>query len=318
MVAAMLTSIGSHAQANIDKALEQLKQHAKIEQTKKVTTYDPNEHETNMQLYHFSFGPNNMKWINNMRNALEGDADKAYFYSVQSGKNGQITSYNIYGEGSSSTIFGRGINIGNKLVKPDQFIISCIMDPNDSTNSYRFCYALEWVKAKDGKIVGRVGKAYELRPSKKQKKTGIKVNIDGIDLDVDKLSNFSWDSDFPFDSIANSNTISKLITNDDGTIIIDSGINSHTKKDNDVSWLTSFNFYRNKLQSAFDRKKTTSASTTSYAIMLMKLCAKAKDVKISDRIIKNCARSVVKLRALAQDEIIASVLDEAIDELRKN
>ena len=313
------------AQSHVQDAFESLKQSGFIHARRTNHNWGDNGERTGLlEVYEFTTATSSdRRVVQDLINAFATDSEEAYSYvSHQAGEERQ--RYAIYYDRDNSEVIGKNKN--------DNYVLLNVMDPEDATNTYRYCYAMEWRSTDDGQLKGRAMKTYAPKPTKSSKsfvwrrgerKLG-SVNIpqgDGKNytLELDSLVGGVLDKTFKgfgegLESMGDLGDLGDLeslrglkdfiieLSNDDTDELAD-----------DVEWLTSFNHYRNAFKRAAAKESSTMAS---YATSILKLCKNAKKVHLTDGELNLCRMSIKEMQKMTKDSFIKGLFDEAIANLR--
>lgn len=267
-----------------------------------------------LEIYMFSLQEND-RLLTKLLDSFKEDADLSYSYIAHEGTTDKKEPYQIYKDGNNTIVVGNNAD--------DYYRLFCIMaDPNDSDNNYRYCYAVEW-KTADNKTTGRAIKSYMPRPQKAKKKAqtyyddtkdyedfgnniqtivghSLKAAGDSLQLSLDQYDLSGLDLGF-IDEYKDGNTRVKVYKN---------GKRIYSEE----SFLTQFNFLRNRYKKFASNDKSTLPQ--SYSTQILSLCRKAPKDKLSERMINQCIKSIKDLQDITQDDFIRAIFDEAIDALK--
>ena len=313
------------AQSHVQDAFESLKQSGFIHARRTNHNWGDNGERTGLlEVYEFATATSSdRRVVRDLINAFATDSEDAYSYvSHQAGEERQ--RYAIYYDRDNSEVIGKNKN--------DNYVLLNVMDPEDATNTYRYCYAMEWRSTDDGQLKGRALKTYAPKPTKSNKsfvwrrgerKLG-SINIPQGDgksytLELDSLLGGVMDKTFKglggeLESLGDLGDLGDLeslhglkdfiieLSNDDADELAD-----------DVEWLTSFNHYRNAFKRAAAKESSTMAS---YATSILKLCKNSKKVHLTEGELNLCRKSIKEMQKMTKDSFIKGLLDEAIANLR--
>ncbi len=318
------------AQTQVQNAFESLKQSGFTRTQRTNHTSDNGKRTGLLEIYTFTTSTSaDRRVVERLINALASESEEAYSY-VSHQASDKPQRYAVYYDSKNSEVIGRD--------KDDNYVLFNVMDPDDETNTYRYCYALEW-RNEDGNLTGRALKTYAPKPRSLNKvfakRDGgpLTINIGGdttIMVDLDSLIDLSGLGNIKdLKDLKNVKGLEKLKELDGLEILGSLGsldgleelkdriiVLSDDDKDepaDDVEWLTSFNHYRN----AFKRAAAKESSTTaSYATSILKLCKNAKKVHLSDGELNLCRKSIKEMQKMTKDSFVKGLLDEAITNLR--
>lgn len=316
------------AQSYVQSAFESLKQSGFIHARRTNHNWGDNGERTGLlEIYEFKTNTSSdRRVVQELINAFASDSEDAYSYvSHQAGEERQ--RYAIYYDHDNSEMVGRN--------KDDNYVLFNVMDPDDATNTYRYCYALEWRETDDGQLKGRALKTYAPKPTKSSKSFAWRrgerklgsVSIPQGDgksytLELDSLVGGVLDKTFKgLGELEGLDDLGELV--DDlgeleglrdlkDRIVVLSNDDTDELAD-DVEWLTSFNHYRNAFKRAAAKESSTMAS---YATSILKLCKNAKKVHLSDGELNLCRKSIKEMQKMTKDSFVKGLLDEAITNLR--
>ena len=331
------------AQTQVQNAFESLKQSSFVRTQRTNNNWGDNGKRTGrLEVYEFTTtSAQDRRAVEKLINAMASESDEAYSYvSHQAGEERQ--RYAIYYDPSNSEVIGRD--------KDDNYVLFNVMDPDDETNTYRYCYALEWRANDDGNLKGRALMTYAPKPSSSRQPFAWRSGerqLGSIDIPQGDGKNYTLD----LDSIARATGLDRLLADSVMVSVRTLGLDSlgsalgdalkglegleslgdleglqglkdriivlsNDDKDepaDDVEWLTSFNHYRN----AFKRAAAKGSSTTaSYATSILKLCKNVKKAGLTDGELNLCRKSIKEMQKLTKDEFVKGLLDEAIRNLR--
>lgn len=224
--------------------------------------------------------PNNhdKQLIDNILHAFKMDESKAY--NVSRGSHGGTENYTALAVGNGSS---GGEAIG--LMQGSTYIYACFLDPEDTTRTHRYAYALEWVED-DAKIRGRIVKTYattqKFREGRTRKQSFI---VNGKTYSLDGLPSRSLEglgSSFFFGSGDKSSE----------------------------TWLMEFNTFKNHFL-----KNPDGTAASSYATQIYKLCKNAKSLDDAERAM--VASELQKLKRQTKDDFIRQLFDMSGEHLIK-
>lgn len=233
----MLTATTAFGQQHIQEAFDALRQDKASKEVWATHSLEKDPDTGQMEgmedTYDFQITePSRKQLVENIRQAFRLDEGKAY--SVSTGTHNNSNGYTSLAVGDGST---GGVLIGQ--MKGSNWIYACFLDPEDTTRTHRYAYALEWVD--DGnKIRGRIAKTYATTLKFRQGKTTQRrtITVNG--------NSFSFGPNFPFD---------------------EEEISSET-------WLTKFNTYKNLFL-----KNPDGTAANSYVTQIYKLCKNASSLE---------------------------------------
>ena len=312
------------AQTQVQNAFEELKKSSFTRTQRTNHNWDDDGKRTGqLEIYEFTTKTaSDRRVVERLINALASESDEAYSYvSHQAGEATQ--RYAIYYDPKNSEVIGQD--------KDDNYVLFNVMDPDDATNTYRYCYALEW-RSDDGNLTGRALKTYAPKPQALNKvfakRDGgpLSINIGGdttITLDLDSLIDMSGLGKLKelkgleklkeLDGLEILGSLGSLEGLEElkDRIIVLSGDDKDVPTD-DVEWLTSFNHYRNAFKRACERESSTAVS---YATSILKLCKSAKQAKLTEGELNLCRKSLKEMKKMTKDSFVKGLLDEAIKNL---
>lgn len=326
-------------QTYVESAFESLKKSGFVRSRRTSQNSDHGQLTGSLEIYEFTTNSNDDRLvIEDLIEAFESDSEDAYNYvSHKAGDTQQ--RYAIYYDPENSETIGRD--------KDDNYVMLSVMDSDDDTNTYRYCYAMEWRSTDDGNLTGRVMKTYAPKPNKSHKTfvwhQGDR-KLGSIDFMQDDGKNYTLD----LDSVAQASGLSRLLGDSIMVSIKALGLDSlgnvldealsglenlgdleglqdlkdriivlsdddNDEPADDVEWLTSFNHYRNAFKRAAAKQSSTMAS---YATSILKLCKNAKKVHLTDGELNLCRKSIKEMQKMTKDTFVKGLLDEAIANLR--
>lgn len=318
------------AQTQVQNAFESLKQSGFTRTQRTNHTSDNGKRTGLLEIYSFTTSTSaDRRVVERLINALASESEEAYSY-VSHQASDKPQRYAVYYDSKNSEVIGRD--------KDDNYVLFNVMDPDDETNTYRYCYALEW-RNEDGNLTGRALKTYAPKPRSlfkgfaKRDGGPLTINIGGdttIMVDLDSLIDLSGLGNIKdLKDLKNVKGLEKLKELDGLEILGSLGsldgleelkdriiVLSNDDKDepaDDVEWLTSFNHYRNAFKRAAAKESSTMAS---YATSILKLCKNAKKVHLSDGELNLCRKSIKEMQKMTKDSFVKGLLDEAITNLR--
>ena len=318
------------AQTLVQSAFDDLKQSGFARTQRTNHTSDDGKRTGLLEIYTFTTSTSaDRRVVERLINALASESEEAYSY-VSHQASDKPQRYAIYYDSKNSEVIGQD--------KDDNYVLFNVMDPDDETNTYRYCYALEW-RNEDGNLTGRALKTYAPKPRSNNKlfakRDGgpLTINIGGdttIMLDLDSLIDLSGLGNIKdlkdlkelkgleklkeldgLEILGKLGTLDGLEELKDRIIVL-----SNDDKDepaDDVEWLTSFNHYRNAFKRAAERESSTMAS---YATSILKLCKNAKKVHLTDGELNLCRKSLKEMQKMTKDSFVKGLLDEAMTNLR--
>lgn len=190
-----------------------------------------------------------------------------------------------------------GVDIGEQ---GRQYVYACFTDKQDTTNTYRYAYAVEWGED-DGIISGRLVKTYAVRADKR-KKTFSGVDFDNVRNISEYVSNVLRDVDF--------SGLDSLVRLKPGN-----GDFKHfgvhvVGKDDAAGWLSKFNLYKNKYL-----ESPTSSSASFYATSIYELCKRVDCLSPTEKALVR--EQLKKLFDCTEDDFILTLFMEAIGNLKE-
>lgn len=320
------------AQSHVQSAYESLKQSGFARTQRTNHNWGDNGERTGLlEIYEFTTNTSSdRRVVEKLINAFASDSEEAYSYvSHQAGDEPQ--RYAIYYDRDNSEMIGQNKN--------DNYVLLNVMDPDDMSDTYRYCYAMEWHSTDDGNLTGRAMKTYAPKPTSSRRPFAWRQGngkLGNIHIQRGDGENYSLD----LDSIARGSGLDSLgsvlgeafkrlkglegleslgdleglegLHDLKDRIIVLSGDDNDEPAD-DVEWLTSFNHYRNAFKRAAAKESSTMAS---YATSILKLCKNTKKVHLTDGELNLCRKSIKEMQKMTKDQFVKGLLDEAIANLR--
>ena len=324
-----MMAVTAMAQPQVQNAFETLKRSGFVSARRTNHNWGDNGERTGLlEVYEFTTSTSaDRRVVRELINAFATDSEDAYSYvSHQAGEERQ--RYAIYYDRENSETIGRN--------KDDNYVLLNVMDPDDATNTYRYCYALEWRETDGGQLKGRALKTYAPKPAKSSKSFAWRhgdrklgsINIpqgDGTSytLELDSLVGGVLDKTFEGlgkleriedlgDLADNLGDLQGLQDLKDRIVVLSN--DDPGELANDVEWLTSFNHYRNAFKRAAAKESSTMAS---YATSILKLCKNAKKAHLTEGELNLCRKSIKEMQKMTKDSFVKGLLDEAIANLRE-
>lgn len=337
LMAAMAVAV--MAQTYVESAYESLKKSDFVRSQRTSQNSNHGQRTGLLEIYEFTTNSSyDRRVVEELIDAFASDSEEAYNYvSHKAGDTQQ--RYAIYYDPENSETIGRS--------KDDNYVMLSVMDPEDDTDTYRYCYAMEWRSTDDGNLTGRAIKTYAPKPSKSRRPFAWRQGerkLGSIDIHNGDGENYTLD----LDSVAHASGLDRLLGDSIMVSVRTMGLDSlgsvlgealmgleslgdleglqdlkdriivlsNDDKDepaDDVEWLTSFNHYRNAFKRAAERESST---TASYATSILKLCKNAKKVNLTDGELNLCRKSIKEMQKMTKDSFVKGLLDEAIANLR--
>ena len=145
------------AQTQVQNAFESLKQSGFTRTQRTNHTSDNGKRTGLLEIYSFTTSTSaDRRVVERLINALASESEEAYSY-VSHQASDKPQRYAVYYDSKNSEVIGRD--------KDDNYVLFNVMDPDDETNTYRYCYALEWRTNDDGNLKGRALMTYAPKPS---------------------------------------------------------------------------------------------------------------------------------------------------------
>ena len=292
----MMTLATATAQPHVQAALDALKQRYAVQLQRTNQSSHDGRRSGLLEIYCFTTSDNSV--VNDMIRAFDADRAQAYSF-VRHDAGDDKLSYAVYYNEDDTELIGRD--------KHDNYLLLSTLDPEDESDSYRYCYVMEWKDDNSGGTAGRIIKTYAPKPRASRLKLnqllpGISANdLDGL---ADSLGILL--KELPsLDSLKRLGTVGELQRL--------FGDGDYDEPGDDVEWLTAFNHYRNAFKRAAERG---SSSATSYATSILKLCKRAGAVHLSDSERSLCRKTLKELQKSTRDKFDRGLLDEAINLLK--
>lgn len=283
------------------------------------------------EIYKFTLSSRDSYLLEAVINAFEQDEAEAYYtLNEEANAANRRTTAMTYGEEGESVLVGKNPNTNYRVI--------CFIDNQAEQQDRRYGYAAEWEEDDSGNINGCLVTTYGKKPAgNKKDRTVVKIKdldfgeleklgeLDSVDWKklgkemkgvlgtiarggaeaIESLKGTGLDLSDIFDS-------ERLRALGDDIYVSSTDINEEQFND-DVTWLTAFNHYRNAFMRAAERKSST---TASYATSLLKLCKQASRVSLSDNEKKLCIKSIKEMKKKSKDDFVDGLLDEAITALK--
>jgi len=320
-----MSALAGNAQSQVAQAFDEIANATTMINGSSVQQQiDDNDVRVSTQIYVLAAtNAHDCSMIQHFISTCKANQDKAYSFNIhQQGANKRFQSYTLL------TANGDKIYVGTHDYK--NLLIYCVGDPDKP--DYRTCYTLEWTDKGDKTIMGRIIKAYTVRPGRESKLklgsnswysdgnrsievNGDKVHIitsDGSDTTVIDMENLAK-------GLGNLEALDEMLEYQFGDGGYSSAAATDRHRDTRKStgnWLTKFNIYRNLLIEVRDRNDASGINEqTVKAGAILELCQ--CHPALSENVQKACIKSLQDLKADLADSIIKAMLDDAIDALQQ-
>ena len=336
------------AQTQVQNAFESLKQSGFTRTQRTNHTSDNGKRTGLLEIYSFTTSTSaDRRVVERLINALASESEEAYSY-VSHQASDKPQRYAVYYDSKNSEVIGRD--------KDDNYVLFNVMDPDDETNTYRYCYALEWRTNDDGNLKGRALMTYAPKPSSSRQPFAWRSGerqLGSIDIPQGNGKSYTLD----LDSIARATGLDRLLGDSVMVSVRTLGLDSlgsalgdalkglkglkglegleslgsldgleelkdriivlsNDDKDEPADDVEWLTSF-NHYRNAFKRAAAKESSTmASYATSILKLCKNAKKVHLSDGELNLCRKSIKEMQKMTKDSFVKGLLDEAITNLR--